>query len=183
MWTAHYCETALKSHHILSIHRLHQVYFDVPTCRGEKPERLFLEGDYSSSAEFFVTIAVFSFLYSMAAISVYLFIMEKYKENNRGPQAVSMPHLPHFHSALARPHYTSAVGLLSASLSELFFLFSYFTTAGLLLQLRSIMCVLLKISKKVKLITNMHIMVIIRLNSENQWWWTEISNCVNESCS
>ncbi|XP_076133348.1 synaptophysin b [Alosa pseudoharengus] len=66
--------------------RLHQVYFDAPTCRGEKPERLFLEGDYSGSAEFFVTIAVFSFLYSMVAIAVYLFIMEKYKENNKGPQ-------------------------------------------------------------------------------------------------
>ncbi|XP_012675521.1 synaptophysin b [Clupea harengus] len=66
--------------------RLHQVYFDAPTCTGRKTERLFLEGDYSSSAEFFVTIAVFSFLYSMAALAVYLFIMEKYKENNKGPQ-------------------------------------------------------------------------------------------------
>ncbi|KAL2103739.1 hypothetical protein ACEWY4_000607 [Coilia grayii] len=66
--------------------RLHQVYFDVPTCRGPS-ERLFLEGDYSSSAEFFVTIAVFSFLYSMAAMAVYFFLMEKYKENNRGAQA------------------------------------------------------------------------------------------------
>lgn len=66
--------------------RLHQVYFDAPTCTGEKSERYFLEGDYSSSAEFFVTIAVFSFLYSMAALSAYLFVMEKYRENNRGPQ-------------------------------------------------------------------------------------------------
>lgn len=64
--------------------RLHQVYFDAPTCKGGTSERLFLVGDYSSSAEFFVTIAVFSVLYSMAAMSVYCFILEKYKENNQG---------------------------------------------------------------------------------------------------
>lgn len=70
--------------------RLHQVYFDAPTCKGGNPERLFLVGDYSSSAEFFVTIAVFSFLYSMAALSVYCFILEKYRENNKGAQIVSL---------------------------------------------------------------------------------------------
>ncbi|KAF3861210.1 hypothetical protein F7725_001465 [Dissostichus mawsoni] len=36
--------------------RLHQVYFDAPTCKGVDTERFFLVGDYSSSAEFFVTI-------------------------------------------------------------------------------------------------------------------------------
>ncbi|KAM9785714.1 synaptophysin-like [Neosynchiropus ocellatus] len=66
--------------------RLHQVYFDAPTCKAGEPERLFLVGDYSSSAEFFVTIGVFSFLYSMAALSVYCFILEKYRENNKGAQ-------------------------------------------------------------------------------------------------
>ncbi|XP_028850212.1 synaptophysin-like [Denticeps clupeoides] len=66
--------------------RLHQVYFDAPTCTGGNPQRLFLEGDYSSSAEFFVTIGVFSFLYSMAALSVYVFILDKYKEKNKGAQ-------------------------------------------------------------------------------------------------
>lgn len=70
--------------------RLHQVYFDAPTCKGGNPERLFLVGDYSSSAEFFVTIAVFSFLYSMAALSVYCFVLEKYRENSKGPQIVSL---------------------------------------------------------------------------------------------
>ncbi|KAG7477495.1 hypothetical protein MATL_G00070210 [Megalops atlanticus] len=66
--------------------RLHQVYFDAPTCKGGNPERLFLVGDYSSSAEFFVTIGVFSFLYSLAALAVYVFCLEKYRENNKGPQ-------------------------------------------------------------------------------------------------
>lgn len=69
--------------------RLHQVYFDAPTCKGGNPERLFLIGDYSSSAEFFVTIGVFSFLYSMAALSVYCFVLEKYRENNKGARIVS----------------------------------------------------------------------------------------------
>uniref|UniRef100_A0A3P8WM16 Synaptophysin n=2 Tax=Cynoglossus semilaevis TaxID=244447 RepID=A0A3P8WM16_CYNSE len=65
--------------------RLHQVYFDAPTCKNGNIERLFLVGDYSSSAEFFVTIGVFAFLYSMAALSVYIFVFDKYKENNKGP--------------------------------------------------------------------------------------------------
>lgn len=78
----------------VAVLRLHQVYFDAPTCKEGKPERLFLLGDYSSSAEFFVTIAVFSFLYAMAALSVYCFILEKYRENNKGPQIVSL-FVPH----------------------------------------------------------------------------------------
>ncbi|KAI1890941.1 hypothetical protein AGOR_G00158770 [Albula goreensis] len=65
--------------------RLHQVYFDAPMCYGKKQERLFLIGDYSSSAEFFVTIAVFAFLYSLLATVVYIFFQNKYRENNRGP--------------------------------------------------------------------------------------------------
>lgn len=75
---------------ILFAVRLHQVYFDAPTCKGENRERFFLVGDYSSSAEFFVTIGVFSFLYSMAALSAYCFVLEKYRENNKGPQIVSV---------------------------------------------------------------------------------------------
>lgn len=85
---------ALPSFIFVSVLRLHQVYFDAPTCRGGNPERLFLVGDYSSSAEFFVTIGVFSFLYSMAALSVYCFILEKYRENNKGAQIVSL-FIPH----------------------------------------------------------------------------------------
>ncbi|XP_075014552.1 synaptoporin isoform X3 [Calonectris borealis] len=65
--------------------RLHQVNFDVPTCEGKRREKLSLIGDFSSSAEFFVTIAVFAFLYSLAATVVYIFFQNKYRENNRGP--------------------------------------------------------------------------------------------------
>ncbi|KAM6300854.1 LOW QUALITY PROTEIN: synaptoporin [Aegotheles albertisi] len=65
--------------------RLHQVNFDAPTCEGKHRETLSLIGDFSSSAEFFVTIAVFAFLYSLAATVVYIFFQNKYRENNRGP--------------------------------------------------------------------------------------------------
>ncbi|RLV99659.1 hypothetical protein DV515_00009609 [Chloebia gouldiae] len=65
--------------------RLHQVSFEAPTCEGKRRETLALIGDFSSSAEFFVTIAVFAFLYSLAATVVYIFFQNKYRENNRGP--------------------------------------------------------------------------------------------------
>ncbi|XP_022526797.1 synaptophysin a [Astyanax mexicanus] len=65
--------------------RLHQVYFDAPSCKGDQTDRFFLVGDYSSSAQFFVTIAVFAFLYSTAALSIYVFAFEKYRENNKAP--------------------------------------------------------------------------------------------------
>uniref|UniRef100_A0A673L2Y0 Synaptoporin-like n=1 Tax=Sinocyclocheilus rhinocerous TaxID=307959 RepID=A0A673L2Y0_9TELE len=65
--------------------RLNRVEFDVPMCEGRRQERLYLIGDFSSSAEFFVTIAVFSFLYSLLATVVYIFFQNKYSENNRGP--------------------------------------------------------------------------------------------------
>ncbi|XP_060714682.1 synaptoporin isoform X2 [Tachysurus vachellii] len=65
--------------------RLNQVTFMVPTCEGRQQEQLHLDGDFSSSAEFFVTIAVFAFLYSLFATVVYIFYQNKYRENNRGP--------------------------------------------------------------------------------------------------
>lgn len=63
--------------------------FEAPACEGIRTERVFLSGDYSSSAEFFVTIAVFAFLYSFMATVVYIFLQNKYRENNRGPLIVS----------------------------------------------------------------------------------------------
>ncbi|XP_071059382.1 synaptoporin isoform X3 [Pseudochaenichthys georgianus] len=64
--------------------RLHQVSFEAPVCEGIRNERVFLIGDFSSSAEFFVTIAVFAFLYSLMATIVYIFFQNMYRENNRG---------------------------------------------------------------------------------------------------
>uniref|UniRef100_A0A8C6C3F4 Synaptoporin n=1 Tax=Monodon monoceros TaxID=40151 RepID=A0A8C6C3F4_MONMO len=68
--------------------RLHQVTFEVPTCEGKERQKVALIGDSSSSAEFFVTVAVFAFLYSLAATVVYIFFQNKYRENNRGPLIV-----------------------------------------------------------------------------------------------
>ncbi|XP_044538981.1 synaptophysin-like, partial [Gracilinanus agilis] len=65
--------------------RLHQVYFDAPTCQNNGAKKVFLVGDYSSSAEFFVTVAVFAFLYSSGALATYIFLQDKYRENNKGP--------------------------------------------------------------------------------------------------
>ncbi|KAI5607062.1 synaptoporin isoform X1, partial [Silurus asotus] len=65
--------------------RLNQVTLKVPTCEGRQQEQLHLNGDFSSSAEFFVTIGVFAFLYSLFATVVYIFYQNKYRENNRGP--------------------------------------------------------------------------------------------------
>uniref|UniRef100_A0A3P9DG79 Synaptoporin n=1 Tax=Maylandia zebra TaxID=106582 RepID=A0A3P9DG79_9CICH len=64
--------------------RLHQVSFEAPMCEAMRRERVFL-GDYSSSAEFFVTIAVFAFLYSLTAAIIYIFFLNKYHENSRAP--------------------------------------------------------------------------------------------------
>lgn len=69
--------------------RLYQVTFEVPTCEGKERQKVALIGDSSSSAEFFVTVAVFAFLYSLAATVVYIFFQNKYRENNRGPLIVS----------------------------------------------------------------------------------------------
>ncbi|XP_067171195.1 synaptophysin isoform X1 [Apteryx mantelli] len=53
--------------------------------QGAGQEKVFLVGDYSSAAEFFVTVAVFAFLYALGALGVYLFLDSKYRENNKGP--------------------------------------------------------------------------------------------------
>uniref|UniRef100_A0A3Q2NWD6 Synaptoporin n=1 Tax=Fundulus heteroclitus TaxID=8078 RepID=A0A3Q2NWD6_FUNHE len=68
--------------------RLHQVAFEAPMCEAMRRERVFLAGDYSSSAEFFVTIAVFSFLYSLVATVAYIFFLNKYRENSQRPLIV-----------------------------------------------------------------------------------------------
>uniref|UniRef100_A0A8C2S6Z5 MARVEL domain-containing protein n=1 Tax=Capra hircus TaxID=9925 RepID=A0A8C2S6Z5_CAPHI len=76
-----------RPHLPTSLHRLHEVYFEAPTCQGD-PKKIFLVGNYSSSAEFFVTVAVFAFLYSMGALATYIFLQNKYRENNKGPMLV-----------------------------------------------------------------------------------------------
>ncbi|XP_071761618.1 synaptoporin b [Centroberyx gerrardi] len=65
--------------------RLQQVHFKAPFCERNRQEILFLDGDFSSAAQFYVTVGVFAFLYSLLATIVYIFYQNKYRENNRGP--------------------------------------------------------------------------------------------------
>ncbi|XP_066426580.1 synaptophysin-like isoform X2 [Molothrus aeneus] len=66
--------------------RLHQVYFEAPSCGAGPPERVFLVGDHSSAAQFFVTVGVGSFLYAPAALGGYLFAPQAYRAGGRGPR-------------------------------------------------------------------------------------------------
>ncbi|XP_072853573.2 synaptophysin-like protein 2 [Pogona vitticeps] len=69
--------------------RLYKVPFEMPDCiEGSTAKRvLHLMGDFSAPAEFFVTLGVFSFLYTMAALAVYLRFHSLYKENKKLPFA------------------------------------------------------------------------------------------------
>uniref|UniRef100_A0A667YGH4 Synaptoporin b n=1 Tax=Myripristis murdjan TaxID=586833 RepID=A0A667YGH4_9TELE len=68
--------------------RLQQVHFKAPLCERNRQEILFLDGDFSTTAQFYVTVGVFAFLYSLLATIVYIFYQNKYRENNRGPLVV-----------------------------------------------------------------------------------------------
>ncbi|XP_031464485.1 synaptophysin-like protein 2, partial [Phasianus colchicus] len=66
--------------------RLHQVLFEMPKCDSESEARmLHLVGDFSAPAEFFVTLGVFSFLYAMAALVLYLRFHSLYADNKKLP--------------------------------------------------------------------------------------------------
>lgn len=69
--------------------RLQQVHFKAPLCKENRDEIIFLEGDFSSAAQYFMTVGVFAFLYSLLATIVYVFYQNKYLKNNRGPLVVS----------------------------------------------------------------------------------------------
>lgn len=74
--------------------RLQQVHFNAPLCEAKREEIIFLDGDFSSASQFFVSVGVFAFLYSLLATVVYVFYQNKYLKNNRGPHAVSEFVLP-----------------------------------------------------------------------------------------
>lgn len=79
----------------LSAFRLQEVHFKAPLCDTKRDEVLFLDGDFSSAARFFLTVGVLAFLYSLLATIVYVFYQNKYLKNNRGPLVVSeLQHLP-----------------------------------------------------------------------------------------
>ncbi|RVE72861.1 hypothetical protein OJAV_G00043410 [Oryzias javanicus] len=57
----------------------------IPSCNGSVKNQTFLQGDYSSSAEFFVCIGVFAFLYCTATLVLYLGFQYMYRQTTRGP--------------------------------------------------------------------------------------------------
>uniref|UniRef100_A0A3Q2PHC7 Synaptoporin b n=1 Tax=Fundulus heteroclitus TaxID=8078 RepID=A0A3Q2PHC7_FUNHE len=85
-------DCAARRHNNVSINidfgypfRLQQVYFKAPLCEAKREEIVFLNGDFSAAAQFFVTVGVLAFLYSLLATIVYVFYQNKYLKNNRGP--------------------------------------------------------------------------------------------------
>lgn len=69
--------------------RLQQVHFRAPLCKAKGEEVLFMDGDFSLASQFFVTVGVLAFLYSLLATIVYVFYQNKYLRNNRGPLVVN----------------------------------------------------------------------------------------------
>lgn len=65
--------------------RLGAYPFEIPACNGTPVAKLFLQGDFSSSAEFFVCVGVFGFLYCTATLVLYLGYQHVYRQSTRGP--------------------------------------------------------------------------------------------------
>ncbi|XP_027298312.2 synaptophysin-like protein 2 isoform X1 [Cricetulus griseus] len=66
--------------------RLHRVQYEMPLCDEDSTSKtMHLMGDFSAPAEFFVTLGIFSFFYTMAALVLYLRFHNLYTENKRFP--------------------------------------------------------------------------------------------------
>lgn len=71
-------------------YRLNRVEYEMPLCDEDSATKtMHLLGDFSAPAEFFVTLGIFSFFYTMAALVLYLRFHLLYTENQRFPLVVS----------------------------------------------------------------------------------------------
>ncbi|XP_045932153.1 synaptophysin-like protein 2a [Micropterus dolomieu] len=59
--------------------------YELPICNGTQFNVTYLQGDFSSSAEFFVSVGVFGFLYCTATLILYLGYQNVYRQTTRGP--------------------------------------------------------------------------------------------------
>ncbi|XP_070703625.1 synaptophysin-like protein 2a [Pempheris klunzingeri] len=65
--------------------RLQAYPYKIPTCNSSPTNQTYLQGDFSSSAEFFVCVGVFGFLYCTATLVLYLGYQNTYRQTTRGP--------------------------------------------------------------------------------------------------
>ncbi|XP_013886741.1 synaptophysin-like protein 1 [Austrofundulus limnaeus] len=65
--------------------RLSSRPYHLPICNSSQTNITYLQGDFSSSAEFFVCVGVFAFLYCTATLILYLGYQSVYRQTSRGP--------------------------------------------------------------------------------------------------
>ncbi|XP_061730531.1 synaptophysin-like protein 2a [Nerophis ophidion] len=65
--------------------RLSDHPYKMPSCDGSPSNQTYLQGNFSSSAEFFVCVGVFGFLYCTATLILYLGYQNVYRQTTRGP--------------------------------------------------------------------------------------------------